>query len=119
DEILVEIDVPDLEQQLAQAEAVIDQRRAEESLAEKKLEIAKAAAEGAHEAIGQKTALAEQAKATMESRALRWERFKGLAAIQGVDKLVVEEEERDFMAAQAAYAGAKSAIRNAEADWIA
>jgi multidrug resistance efflux pump len=118
DEVLVEIDVPDLEQQLAQADAVIEQRRAEESLAEKKLDIARAAADGAREDIDQKVALAEQAKSTMTFRAGRWDRFKGLAAAQAVDKLVVEEEERDFMAAKAAYEGAKSAIKKAEANWI-
>jgi multidrug resistance efflux pump len=118
DEVLVEIDVPDVEQQLAQAEAVIEQRRAEEILARRRLEIAQAAAEGAREEISQKIALADQAKATMDFRAIRWNRFKGLAATQAVDKLVVEEEERDFLAAKAAYEGAKSAIKKAEANWI-
>jgi len=118
DEVLVEIDVPDLEQQLAQAEAVVEQRKAEETLAQRRLEVAQAAAEGVREEISQKTALADQAKATMDFRAIRWNRFKGLAATQAVDKLVVEEEERDFLAARAACEGAKSAIKKAEANWI-
>src|SRR5262249_1071520 len=65
----------------------------------------------------EKIALTEQAKATMEFREKRWNRFKGLAAAQAVTDSLVEEEERDYLAAKAAYEGGKAAIKKAEADW--
>jgi multidrug resistance efflux pump len=117
DETLIELDVPDLIAEIALKEATVEQRRHEENLAKKKVGIAEAAVAVAESDTELKEALVEEAKPTMEFRWKRWNRYKGMAKLQGVDELQVEEEERQYGAARAAYLGAQVAVKKAKADW--
>src|SRR5262249_44802616 len=85
--------------------------------AQKKLAIAASAVEVAREAVEEKSALTDQAQATMQFREKRWNRFKGLAGTQAGTEAVVEKEEKDDLAAKAAYEGGKAAKKKAQADW--
>jgi multidrug resistance efflux pump len=116
-ETLIELDVPDLIAEIALKEATVEQRRQEENLARKKIGIAEAAVAVAESNTELKDALVEEARPTMEFRWKRWNRYKGMAKLQGVDELQVEEEERQYGAARAAYLGAQVAVKKAKADW--
>jgi multidrug resistance efflux pump len=115
-ELLIEIDVPDQLEDVALKEATIQQRLREAELARDKVEVAQAAIDVANSEVGQKKALVTQAEATMIFRQKRLNRYAGAARLQALDQLVVEEEERDYQAAKAAYAGALVAVDRAKAD---
>lgn len=116
-ELLVEIDAPELWQDVAQKEAVVEQRRIEVTLAEKKVQIAEAAVEVAQHTIDQMKARVTEAEATAAYRKKRWERFQLLAQRTTVDPGVVDEEERDYRAAAAAVESAAAAVKKATSDW--
>src|SRR5439155_14386378 len=92
-------------------------RRREEELARKKVGIYEAAIAVAESDMELKDALVEQARPTMEFRWKLWSRYKGMAKLQGVDELQVEEEERQYAAARGAYLAARVAVKKARADW--
>ncbi len=116
-EKLVEIDVPDLVAEVKAKQAVIQQRAREVDLAQKQWEIAVAAEKVAHAMIGQREADKRAAEATASYRKLRLNRFTGLAKSGGVVESVVEEENRDYLAAQAAAESAAEAVNKANADY--
>jgi len=116
-ELLVEIDVPDLLQEVAQKEAVIDQRRQELFLARAKVKDALAQLDVARANIQQQETLVEQTRATRDLREKRWTRFKQLLAEKAVPDTVVDEEERDHLSAVAAWQAAQVAVRKAQADF--
>src|SRR5438552_16036074 len=95
-ELLVEIDVPDLVQEVAQKQAVVLQRRQEQRLAEAQLQSARAYLDVAKAAIDQAETLVTQAKATRELREKRWNRFKTMRTERTIPDNVVDEEERDY-----------------------
>jgi multidrug resistance efflux pump len=116
-EVLVEIDAPDALEELALKEAGVEQATREERLAQKKVGIAEAAVEVAWDNLLLKRAMVAQAVPTMEYRRKRWNRFKGAALEKAVDEAVVEEEERDYKAAEEAWKAAQVAEKKALADW--
>jgi len=116
-EVLAEIDLPDLWQAVDQAEAVILQKEKDKQFAEQKVKSSEAAAEVAYKDIALKTKLVARAKATMDLRYKRWNRFIAAAKDKAVDPAVVDEEERDYLAAEADWEGAKAAVDKAELDW--
>lgn len=115
-ELLVEIDVPDLRQEVAQKEAVVEQRRQELRVAQAQLKTAKAHIEVARAAIEQAETQVAQARATRDLREKRFHRFQIMLAQKAVNENVVDEEERDFLAAQAAWEAAKVAVKRTNAD---
>ena len=115
-ELLAEIDVPDLLQEVAQKEAVIEQRRQELVVAKAKIKDALAQLEVARANIDQQKTLVAQADATRRFRESRWQRFKQMVAEKSAPPLAAEEEERDYLSAVAAWEGAKVAVRKAQAD---
>jgi multidrug efflux pump subunit AcrA (membrane-fusion protein) len=117
DERLVEIEVPDLVAEVKAKQAVIQQRSREIELAQKQWQIAVAAEKVAQATVGQRQADQRSAEATASYRKLRLDRFTQLAKSGGVVESVVEEEERDYLAAQAAADGAAEAVNKAEADY--
>lgn len=116
-EKLVEIEVPDLVAEVQAKQAMIQQRAQEISLAKKQWDIAVAAEKVAKATIGQRQADQRSAEATSAYRKLRLDRFAELAKNGGVVESVVEEEQRDYLAAQAAADSAAVAVDKARADY--
>jgi multidrug resistance efflux pump len=116
-ELLVEIDVPDIVQEVAQKQAIVVQRRQELRLAEAQLKSAKAHLDVAKATIDQSETLVAQARATRDLREKRWNRFKVLRTEKAINDNVVDEEERDYLSAVAAFEAARVAVRKAQADF--
>jgi multidrug resistance efflux pump len=116
-ELLVEIDVPDLRQEVAQKEAVIQQRRQELRLAKAQVKTVEAHLDVAQASIEQAQTLVEQTKATRDFRESRVKRYTEMLKERAVNEYAVEEERRDFLAAEAAWQGAQVAVRRAQADY--
>lgn len=116
-EKLIEINVPDLMAAVKAKQAMIEQSDRQIDLAEKQWEIAVAAEKVAHAAIGQREADQRSAEATASYRKLRLDRFAQLAKSGGVVESVVEEEQRDYLAAQAAVDSEVEAVNKARADY--
>jgi multidrug resistance efflux pump len=116
-EKLIEIDVPDLVADVKAKQAMIDQAEREINLAQRQWEIAVAAEKVAHAVIGQREADQRSAEATASYRKLRLDRFTQLAKSGGVVESVVEEEDRDYLAAQAGAESAVEAVNKARADY--
>jgi multidrug resistance efflux pump len=116
-ELLIEIDVPDLERDVAQKDAVIEQKRQEVQVARAMLKNAAAGVDVARAVISEKEALARQAEATKEFRRKHLERMRTLEKRDTVQKGVIEEEERDYEAGVAAAEAAKVTIARAKADF--
>ena len=115
-EVLVTLEVPHLEQELREKEAVILQREQDLRVAHAQEENARAMVDVYREIIEQRRAEFGQAEATRDYRAKRYARFTKLAAGGGVQEGIVEEEQRDYLAADYAAKGAAAAIRKAAAD---
>ena len=116
-EVLVEIDAPDIVQEVALKEATVAQRTQDKQLARKKVDIAQAAVDVADTDRHLKEALVGEAAATRDFRRKRWQRYIKVAQAQGVDELLVEEMERDYQAAKAATDAAEVAVKKADAEW--
>lgn len=115
-ELLVEIDVPDQEYEVAQKEGVIEQRRQELRVADAKLQFANAEVEVGLKAIKQRKAEVGQAVAVQASRRMLLVRVRQMAKRDVVQPERVEEVERDSLAADSAVRAAEAAVEKAEAD---
>lgn len=115
-ELLVEIDVPDLAQELAQKEAVISQRTHEVAIAREEVHHAAAHLDVARAAVEQRRAEVQEKVTTRETRLKRLNRFKTMRGRDVVDAGVIDEEEGSYLAAVAAVGGAEMAVKRAEAD---
>jgi multidrug resistance efflux pump len=115
-ELLIGIQVPDLDQQLLEKGAVVLQRQRDVDLAHAQLENVRALVDVYREVIGQREAEVGQAAATRDYREKRWNRFITLAKGGGINQNIVDEEERDYRAAEFAFQGAEAAVRKARAD---
>lgn len=115
DEVLAEINVPDLVQAVAQAEKVVEQRKQEEELAKTKVGVAEAAVDAARSSLHMKEKLENAAQAIRDFRYTRWMRLKALSEAKGVSELLAEEGQMDYLGAYAAYEAADEAITQAQA----
>jgi membrane fusion protein (multidrug efflux system) len=115
-ELLVEIDVPDLRQEVAQKEAVVGQRINELRVAKTQLKTAEAAIELARAAIETAQSQETAAQATRDFRESRFRRFQAMAAQNGASPQIVDEERRDAQAALAAWQAAQAGVKKANAD---
>ncbi len=115
-ELLVEIDVPDVRQEVAQKEAVIEQRRQELLVSKAQLKTAMAYIELAQAAIEMSHARVASTFSSREMHDLRYHRFQDLLREKGVQPVIVEEEKRDFDAAQANWQEAQAAVKKAVAE---
>jgi multidrug resistance efflux pump len=115
-ELLLELEVPDLEQELTHRDSIIGQRRQEVRVAESKLEDAKAALTVAQANVRLKQTEVEVAQATVDFRKKRLDRYRTLAGRDAVGPDVVEEQEREYQAGLAGLAGARVAVEKARAD---
>lgn len=115
-EPLIELDVPDLLKELEQKDAVIAQRSQELKLAQAELKQAEAAIRVAQANVEQKRVEVTIAETTRDFRAKRLKRFQDLAARGSVTAEVVDEQEREYLAAEAEVRASAVAVTRALAD---
>lgn len=116
-EVLILIDVPESDQDVAKCEAMILQRQQELKVSEAKLKDAKAGKDVSAATIKQKLADVQAATATRDLRKRKFERFQNLAQRGSVVGSVVEEEERDYLASEANVSSANANVEKARADY--
>lgn len=115
--VLVEIDVPELEQGVAAAAAAVTQREQELKVSQAKLKDAKAAVRVSAATIKQRLADVDGTKATRDLKQGRFERFQELAKKGDVVGGVVEDERRDYLASAAGVTAAEANVERARADY--
>ncbi len=115
-ELLVEIDAPDLEQELEQKEAMIRQRQRELQVSRAMLKFAEAAVTTAKAQVSQRTVEAKQTAAIRDYKEDYLNRLIGLLADKSVTEEVVKENRRDYLASAAAAEAGQIAIQKAKAD---
>lgn len=116
-EILLEIDVPESEQDIAKCQAMILQREQELKVSQAKLKDAQAARDVSSASIKQRLADVEGAIATRDLKKRKFERFKLLAEKGSIVGSVVEEEERDYLSSEAVVTSARANVERARADY--
>jgi len=116
-DVLLFIDVPESDQDVAKSEAMILQRKQELKVSEAKLKDAKAAKDVSAATIRQREADVQGAIATRDLKQRRFARFKELAEKGSVVGSLVEEEERDYLASEAMVASSKANVERARADY--
>jgi multidrug resistance efflux pump len=115
-ELLLEIDEPDLEQEVAQKEAVVEQRLQEVDKAKAAVRMSEAELDVAKATVEQRRAESEKEKTTRDTRQKRLNRFRLMLDRQVVDPGVIDEEEGAYLSAVAAVKAADVAVIRAEAD---
>lgn len=116
-DILVEIDVPDIDQDVAKCDAMILQRQQELKVSQAKFKDAKAAKEVAAATIRQRQADVIAATATRDFRKRKFNRFQELAKSGTVVGNLVEEEEREYLASEAVVTSTNANVDRAKADF--
>ena len=109
--MLIAIDVPDKEQDLQEKEAAVLQRQQDVEVARATAENARAAVEVYNEVIGLRKAEKGQAEATRDYRLGRYNRFVKLGKGGGIQDGIIEEEERDYRAAEFGLKAAEVQVR--------
>ncbi len=117
DEVLMEIDVPDTEQDVARCEAMILQREQELKVSQAKLKDAKAARDVSAATIKQRLAEVEGAVATRDLKKRKFARFQQLAAKGSIVGSLVEEEERDYLSSESIVSSMNANVERARADF--
>lgn len=115
-EVLIEIDVPESDQEVAQKQALIVQRQQELKVSESKRKDAQAVLGVTMATISQRKADVQAITATRDLKKRRFDRYQDLAARGSVVGSVVEEEERDYLASEAALLAATANVTRAQAD---
>jgi multidrug resistance efflux pump len=116
-EVLLEVDVPESEQDVARSEAMILQREQELNVSKAKLKDAQAARQVSAATIKQRDADVQGTLATRDLKRRKFERFQQLAAKGSIVGSLVEEEERDYLTSEAAVTSAKANVEKARADY--
>lgn len=115
-DVLIEIDVSEWEQDVAQKAALVAQRTFELKVSEAKRQDAEAARGVTAATIQQKEAEVESIRATRDFKQRKVDRFQKLAKKGNITGNVVEEEELDLLASQAALRSALANVERAKAD---
>jgi HlyD family secretion protein len=117
-EILLEVDVPDLQEDVAQKEAVVKQRQGELALAKANLKTAAAGVKVAEETIKLKESDIQRADASRNFREKELRRYKGLASgpNPAVTQDIVDERTEFYEAAVAGSVSARAAVKDAQAE---
>jgi multidrug resistance efflux pump len=118
DDVLAQIDVPDLEQDLHQREAVIEQRLSDLTLAQANLKTARAAEKAAGELVNVRQEEVGRAEASERFRQKELARFTRLASgpDAAVTADVIDEATERYEEAKAGSAAARAAVKGAEAE---
>jgi multidrug efflux pump subunit AcrA (membrane-fusion protein) len=117
-ELLVQIAVPDLEEEVRQKESIIRQREAELKIAVSNEKAAKAAVAIAAKNVDIKTCEVGVSEALELYRGKLFGRIKALVAEKGATKQIEEESELNYNAAKADTARSKVAVQKAQADLL-
>jgi multidrug resistance efflux pump len=115
-DLLVEIDVPDLDKDVLQKQAIVEQRKQELKLAEAKVTSAQAAVDVAQSSVAQQRAGVTQSLALRDYRKKRLDRFQELLKRQAINDDLVDEQIKDWQAGEGALEMAKASVDKAEAD---
>lgn len=115
-ELLLVIDVPELDREVAQKAAVITQRLQEVEVARSGLTAAEAKRDVAEAVIKQRQAELVAAQASRDLRKQRLERYQTLAERAAIGPDVIDEQVREVKAGVAAVDAADAAIQRAFAD---
>lgn len=115
-ELLLAIDVPELDHEVAQKAAVIVQRQQEVEVARSGLTAAEAKRDVARAAVRQRQAEFAAAEASRDLKKQRLNRFLTLASRSAVGPDVVDEQTREVKSGEAAVDAAEAAIQKAFAD---
>jgi multidrug resistance efflux pump len=115
-EVLIDIDVPDLERDVAQKNSAVKQRRQELRVARAKEKDAEAGVEVAQTIVRQKQVEVTIAEGTCDFRRKRLARIRALAEKGSIGPDVVDEWERDTQASEAGVEAAKVGVDRAKAD---
>src|SRR5581483_2881132 len=116
-ELLVVLDVPNLLQQVSQAEALVEQRQAELRLVLEQVPVREQAVSVAQSNIDVARATIKQNQATEVYRKSELERFKILVAKNAVTPDVVDEQLKNYQSAVAAVEAAEAAVTQATSTW--
>jgi len=112
---LVSIDVPELEQELAQKQASVEQATAEIKQSEAAVKVAKAMADSARAMEDEASAMVERVEAEFARWKAELARIEDLAARQAVTDKLVDETQSKFRAADAMRKEIAAKIRSAQA----
>lgn len=112
---LLEIDVPELEKELAQRNAAIEQAKSETKQAEAAIKVAQASKASAAATVEETKAMVERANAERDRWQSELDRITDLAARQAVTNKLVDETQSKFRAADAAGREIAAKILSAEA----
>jgi multidrug resistance efflux pump len=115
-DLLVEIDVPDQREEVAQKDEVIRQRLKELKLSQAQVRFARAAVEVAERNVDQKKAELERDKENYDFHKMRFDRFRRLQEQNSIEQNKVDEQEKDYLAAEAAYESSEIGVPKAKAD---
>lgn len=117
-ELLLQIDVPDLEEDVLEKGAVIDQRKSELGLARANLQTAAASVAAAKAVVQVKESEVAVADATRTFRGKELRRFQGLASgpSPAVTQDILDERTQFYEAAVAASESARAMVAKAKAD---
>jgi RND family efflux transporter MFP subunit len=114
-EVLVELDAPDLIQELAQKKAAVEHATEELKAAQISLSVAQACAKTAHALIKESEAAEEHAADMRAFHEKEYNRYQVLADRDAVVANVLDEKLRDLQAAGADYRTAQAATETAKA----
>lgn len=116
-EILIEIDVPEVEQEILQKEVLIEQAKKERDAALAKEQSMKEAVESARNHVLEKKTSLEQALAIKSLREAELKRFQILASKQAALSDLVDERVKDVQIATSAAKAAELAIQTAQSEY--
>jgi multidrug resistance efflux pump len=115
-ELLVEIEVPDLDKEVAQKRSLVEQRLQELEAAKLQIKTAEARRDVVIAVVRQNEAQLKQAEATCNFRKSRLERFESLAKREAISQDIVDEQRYEYLSALATLDAARLAIQKAEAE---
>ena len=119
DQVLAEIASPELEKDVDEAAAAVEQARARATLAEARVATAQAEREAVAASVAQAEADIDQHVARRSLNEKQLERIKGLYARDAIQKGIVEEQQHDLDSALAAERSARVAVLTARAQLAA
>jgi multidrug resistance efflux pump len=114
--LLAKVAVPDLDQDVALKQAIVEQKRKELELAQKNVRIAKAGVTAAENNIAVKKAEVDVADAMRNYREKEYTRLQKLIQGGGATQQIVDEQEQNYLAALADVTRAKNAVLKAKSD---
>jgi multidrug resistance efflux pump len=116
DEVILTIDVPDQDAEVAKKEEMVTQRQSEVEVARAMALKARADVDVAQTAIREKKSRILAADAHTDFRRQEWQRFQGMAARGTIGENVAAERKKDYEEAAADSESARAALEKAEAD---